>query len=1438
MKPPTRNPKPETRNRRAAAAWLALGLLCAATRVSAQDPDRSRFPISGNHLPENPAATETLDAANAARTARRWDEAVRGYQEGLEKYADRVMPLDREVYTGVGAFCRKALWGLPTDGVRAYRAAFESQARSLLDRAIRRGDAPALLALANHYPLCLAARRAEDLAARWALARGAFAEAAVLLDTALAHDTLHELPLVPLLAGRALCAARLGDRPAFDRVLALSKEQKDLPLLLQGDRALALSDYLAGLAKGPWPDAAATGDRAASAAWSCFGGDPSGFRPMADLKEFPPRVRSVPLLEYNYNMNRTSRLIVQDPDVSERGYLPTFPAIVDGVVYFHNDITCWAFNGFSPGNSMLWEASTRLPLGQLPFEERVLHTLTVANGCVYVPLVTSAEVADYRLSFLLVKYPRPYRALFALDAQSGRIRWRLGGDDTGSTFEERASFPMAPLVEGDRLFVGATYSLRPTDPIEHYVTCLDARTGDARWSTYISSGFLEINLFNNPLREPLGSSISKSGDTVVYCTNMGVIAGLDASNGWPRWIRKYRQYSIEPTRDPYNPQRLGFGWANNPPLIDDGVVYVTPMDSPYVYAINLATGEERWKQEVNPNVGEWAGSENTYRWLLGLRGGTLFLQGDDLMTLDLAKQGKRKWPMPKDLKEARAQMLGRGMLAGDVVWLPTDQGLFRVDARTGKSLGTTPWPGGAEAGGSLLFAEDIVCATNRQACSLFYSAEAADKRISHDLEAHPDDPFLHQRAGLLAQTAGRTTDAITHFRQVVALTEGTAGSDRLAIRQNAHRALFALLLAAAQESSKGADFEVAAKAYGDAVAAAPDVSAAWEATRAFAAACGAKGQAGRAIGLLQSFLSAHRSDHLPTGTVRLAVKTEVSNLLANGGREPYAEAEKQAQEMLARAAHHPDLLDDVYDLFPNSLAAEGAAIALAVRLRAAERAEEATALLQEFLQEYGDSPRAADACALLILVAESREMWGTARGLCQRLQRRWPDVVLGVVPAGPDGKPLTGGAFAAGRLADPHYAVSAGGRERSDLPMPVSLLWQIRARQASELRVVQPRGNPPPGTEALVFAKTDRTVQALSVADGRLVWEAGVGEEIRDAPGFSPLGFCDRQLVYVTQLGAAAVDAASGEPRWRCPLGYHTTRCVFQGGMCYVLAFPRERLGELRLVAIDGQTGRRVWEQVLNVQPAGEFVATETHLLLRTVPAEEVLVFDRDTGALAGTIRVGKGGIDSVTQVASDKLCARDQTGTLTMFGIPSGRPIWKYAAARMVPGTLVATAAVVAWVQSAEDPAATQRLILLDAERGTVLSERDTGQREAPFDALIDEVRVALVYRLSAMAGRTAVAVFPVSGGGWTTPVALGDGANLISSPIPAKDALVLNASTFDFANKVWVPIEVVVPLTEGRPCQTISTPSSGQSQPSVQIAGGRLYVSQQNRVFSYGAK
>ncbi|MBI3099058.1 MAG: PQQ-binding-like beta-propeller repeat protein [Planctomycetes bacterium] len=1442
MKREARNPRLEIRIRARAKAWFVLAVLCVAGVVRAQDESRSRFPISGSHLPENPAATELLDAANAARSARRWDAAVRGYQEGLEQYADRVMPLDREVFVGVGAFCRKALWGLPPEGVAAYRSAFESRARSLLDRATRRGDAPGLLQVAERYPLCRAAREAEAMAARWALARGAFAEAASLLDTAVTRDSARELQLVPLLAGRALCALRLGDRPAFERLLALSKERIDLPPLLQGDRAVPLAEYLAGFSRGPWrddPGSAAGADRAAVGAWPCPGGDSSGFRPMAELKEFPPRVRAVPVSEYNYNMNRTSRLIVQDPDVSEHGFMPVVPAISDGVVYLHNDITCWAYNGFSPAGSPLWTASTRLPPGMLPFEERVLHTLAVANGGVYVPLATSAEVADYRLSFLLVKFPRPYRALFALDAQDGRIRWRLGGDNTGTSFEERASFPMAPLVDGDRLYVGASYSLRPTDPIEHYVTCLDARTGAIRWSTYVSSGFLEINLFNNPLREPMGSTISKSGDTLVYCTNMGVVAGLDASTGWPRWIRKYRQYPIEPTRDPYNPQRLGFGWANNPPLIHEGTVYLTPMDSPYLYAIDLATGEERWRQELNANVGDWGGGDDVYRWVLGLRGGTLFLQGEDLLALDLQKQGKRKWPMPKDLKEARAEMLGRGMLAGEVIWLPTSQGLFRVDARSGKSLGIVPWPGGAESGGSLLHAEDLVCVSNRQMCTLFYSAEVADRRIAHDLESHPNDPFLHQRAGLLARTAGRPADAIRHFRRVVALTEGSVAPDRLSIRRNAHRFLFELLLAAAGESAPGADIEAVGKAFGEAVAAAPDTASEWEATRAFARACSARGQATRGVALLQSFLAAHRSDRVPTGPVRLAVKTEVAHLLEKAGRDAYAGTEKEAREMLAGAAEHPDRLDDVYALFPNSGAAEEAAIALALRLRAADRTEEVIALLQEFLQEYPDSARAAEACAILILVAESRGMWATARGLCQRLRRRWPDVPIEGVPPGPDGKPLTGGSFVDARLADPRYAVSEGGRDSPELPLPVDLLWQARAPQVSRLEVARPAGPPPPGAERFVYALTERKIQALSATDGKPAWEAGVGEAIRESAGFAPLGFCDRHLVCVTQQGATGLDAVSGEARWRCALGYYTTRCVFQGGMCYVLAFPRERLGELRLVAIDGQTGRRVWEQVLDIQQTGDFTATESHLLLRDALGEQVLVFDRDTGAPAGTIRVGKRAIDSVTPASPDKLCACDERGTLTMYGVPSGRPLWTHGTGGMVGATLMATPAVVAYLQAPSDPASNLRLMMLDAERGTVLSERDTGLREAPFDTFMDETRVALVYRFSGTHGRAAVGVYPVAaGGGWTTPVALGENTSFSSSPTPSRDALILSASRFDSTNRVGIPVEVIVPFAEGASCQSLTPPTAGRSSPVVQIVGGRLYVSHENRVFAYGRR
>jgi outer membrane protein assembly factor BamB len=163
-------------------------------------------------------------------------------------------------------------------------------------------------------------------------------------------------------------------------------------------------------------------------------------------------------------------------------------------------------------------------------------------------------------------------------------------DDDGSVKQEKDALVLSsPLAAGDRVF-GASCLM---DPPNTYgaVFCLDAITGEQRWITELVGDIDLKGFFSSPALSADGKSLV-IGQGLHPDANCMLVC-LDADSGAVRWsVPTELHIESSPAIDG-NVVVVGCGAIENP-------ANHKPISHPgYVLAVDLETGEELWRYDVN-----------------------------------------------------------------------------------------------------------------------------------------------------------------------------------------------------------------------------------------------------------------------------------------------------------------------------------------------------------------------------------------------------------------------------------------------------------------------------------------------------------------------------------------------------------------------------------------------------------------------------------------------------------------------------------------------------------------------------------------------------------------------------------------------------------------------------------------------------------------------
>lgn len=1409
-------------------AWLAAALTAPA---HAQDEDNrpgrsaEASKLSGVHVPVDDRANQLIGQAETGIGRKSWKQVVRDLQTALLLYPDYVYEVKTGLYAGVRLYCTERLRSLAPEGKQAWRDQYDEIARGRFQEAIRVLDRDQLIATAERYPLSNWADQAAMVVGMLALESGDPHNAIPWLERVLSSDD----PVVARGAMLPLASAlsRTGDRVGLERLAArIQQAAGDAAILAGGGAVDAVRQVREWIERLPTGDKSSA-PRVGGEPWECFGGDASRTRLMSPALELPPRMWSFPVPAGSQPHVHQREFFIQPyTSGADETVCNLFPAVADGVAYVHNDVQVFALELMSevPKGNVLWKFPSGKPQmspSDVIFEDHAIHTCSLADGRLFVNLAWTRREFERQLDWLDVKLPLPNRALIALDAQTGRLLWRLGGlrGGQGEGFAETASFANAPAVAGGDLFVGAVYQANDTNPIEHYVCRVDARTGELRWRSNVCAGFLEMNLFNNPTREAVGSPVTLYRGLALYCSNMGVVSAIDIRTGRVRWLRRYRQYRIGPTRD-INAERMERGWANNPLLVQEGRLFVAPTDSPYLYALDAETGREIWSRHRNQYDARDSVLEGE-RFLLGVVGDSLIVSGEGVLALDVSSGDKRGSWHP----QGGSTLMGRGACTAGRVYVPTRNALVRltVDLKLDKSY---KWFD--REAGNVVIADGALLSATPRALTAAFSAQAIDQQIAEDLARNPNDPYLRFRVGQNHQKAGRFADAAKCFEDSVRLGESKGDRSGKLIAEGARQALCRLHMDAGRQAWDRKDRKAGIESFARAKTWALDDAAVADICFTVAALLLEARMFPETLAQLQEVIDRTPDVPIARGTAREYAREKIRDAIQAGGREPYAPYEEKARALLAlaEASHVPDDYLRVVQRYPNSVAAEESLLRLAHRFFADGQFEDARQRLEQLI-ENRPTVRMAEARLLLVLCHEQRGAWTSARAGLQELLRRWPDARVDA----PGGAVLVKD-FVQERLRQPEYEQMADAGRRRELSGAVREVWTWSDPGSNDVRMLRPVGAASRAAEDFVFVTSRDLVRALHRKTGEVAWQARVERSVRLAV------FFDQNLLVCCPTAVYAIEAATGREQWRAQVGeYYVQDARLADNILLVTMYQRVTRDLMRLVALDAGSGRELWGYDYRGEAASaEGILTSDENVIVPVSPKELRVLDREKGTDVAVIALPER-YQRLLLAAPGRLVVMSSRKSLACYDVRSGKPLWQQATGLILANVLLANQNAIAFVERMEDNLSISFLVVMDPETGKRKARAQISDGDFPNgNGAIDDELLYITFRDRSARDRIYVSAYSLQSAArvWTC-AREGGGSPQLYSPILNGTAFVLNGAVLEQVGGRWSATAMLVRRNDGAKIQELSVAAVGSANPTVVIENGVLGVMQGSQVTAY---
>lgn len=443
---------------------------------------------------------------------------------------------------------------------------------------------------------------------------------------------------------------------------------------------------------------------------------------------------------------RTGKVIWQEPWFEQS---PTTETIDETQLLMGED------SGSSLLKQRVWND---LPYGRMTSDGQrvyVLSDLSEVRGTAFNPLMGLQGVRPTESNS---------NTLMALDIPTeGKLIWKItGGADEENGWGE-IFFLGPPLPLGDALYVMAETAG------DIVLICLDASTRLERWRQQlvaIEGG----SIHGDPIRRVAGATPSYHHGVLVCSTGAGVIVGVDLLDQSLIWALRFErneamnQQVMGARRDLSSDQLLQRWWDGTPRIVGD-TVFVTPIESDRLFALDLFTGDKRWKEVPRSQRGS--------RYLAGVRDGMMILVGGDHVRAADARSGQRTWETPAGWLDAGEQVAGVGvfgMQADSAGGEPqpayfvstTADRILAVSLTDGRVLASraTQFPGG-----NLLAVDGQLLCQSATQLAVVYGERSLGQIAEAALEVDPEDfDAIVWQAELLLQR-GQLEESLSWLRR-------------------------------------------------------------------------------------------------------------------------------------------------------------------------------------------------------------------------------------------------------------------------------------------------------------------------------------------------------------------------------------------------------------------------------------------------------------------------------------------------------------------------------------------------------------------------------------------------------------------------------------------------------------------------------------------------
>jgi outer membrane protein assembly factor BamB len=761
-----------------------LALACAASPLWAQAESPARGEDSGQEVPR--ASVEsfgnhrgTFSLVRDQKRAHGWSQAKRYLQqdrgaaavesllEVLETSPSTVLDKDGDRYVGLRVVARETLAALPAETRAVYQRRIGLEAQPELERALRGADVGSLLALTERFPHSEQSYAAALAAGDLLLERGQLVRALEVFSALPRRDNDSTLWT------RLLYLRRLLDLPIAEHRLPQQLEELEwkgerIPrsVWLQRTRELREEPVRA-----PWPS---------------FGGGLSNAR-------FAPEPGHPWTAGWQQRLSRLQSVEASRSDI--------FPVSDGRAVFVNTGNALYGLEGYS---SRGWVFEGPLHFDDDPYSfldtvnRHATHSAAIGDELVIaplqVPVATDAASGNKSFNGIPIMRRLPVRRLYALEKETGRLRWsHWGANGRMPEGLENAAIDVSgpPLIVGDTVFV-ATHKQLGT--IALHLSAFDLHTGELRWSTLVCSSQIEVNMFGNAQIEHIASPLAYDNGVLYGCTNLGVIYALDARDGAVRWLRAYDIIPIPRAR--MMPRQRRVYWGNNPPIVSDGVVVFTPLDSEEAIAVEQEDAELLWR--MNYSIGGsrhsrgFGHSGPQLRWMLGVSQGRVYFSGQCIAAAPLRASTSGQRISPKILTSSaslgqeygpRTYSIPRGLLTRKwIYFLSANNMLYKLD-HDGRVADADRSPRDVREIGNLVSAGGILYSAQANHLTSYFSRRTLLSNAAQRVRENPGDPALvlelaelwaaDERKSLI--DLGRTTELFE--RSVRAFRENAIVSD-------------------------------------------------------------------------------------------------------------------------------------------------------------------------------------------------------------------------------------------------------------------------------------------------------------------------------------------------------------------------------------------------------------------------------------------------------------------------------------------------------------------------------------------------------------------------------------------------------------------------------------------------------------------------------------